>query len=329
VPRVLYIAGYGRSGSTVLSVVLGNHPDVAAVGELTHLLDDWGTPPRTCSCGQSYGRCPFWGGLFPAPPPAAARALVRRIDGSRLAALSARWYGSPGDRRAYGECQRSILAYVAARSGKSVVVDASKSAGLAAGRPWALARLGGQDVYVLHLVRSGRATVASLAVRGSNWALEGHGAAKRLPTPRGALGWMQANLWVSLLGRRLGPSRYLRMRYEDFLADPATWLRRIGRFVGFDPEELVRRVEAGHEFPVPHMVGGNRVRMQPTVKLWREAERVGPTALRPAAGATFLLLGGWLERWYGYPTAVSARSGTSPSPGAPGEGADPDAGDNA
>ena len=30
-----YIAGFGRSGSTVLDVLLGNHPEVLSLGEVS------------------------------------------------------------------------------------------------------------------------------------------------------------------------------------------------------------------------------------------------------------------------------------------------------
>jgi hypothetical protein len=301
VPRVLYIAGYGRSGSTVLSTILGSHRDIAAVGELTHLLEDWLAPARVCACGASYSRCPFWGDLYrEAPPPRALARLVRRIDASCLAAVVPAWRLSAADRAAYRESQRTVFEYVTSRTDKSIVVDSSKSARLAVGRPWSLTHLAGQDLYVLHLVRSGLATVDSLVTRGSNWALEGHRAPRRMAGVRGALGWTRANLWASLLGRRVGPARCMFMRYEDFLADPATWLRRIGEFVRFDADELVRRIEGRDAFVVSHLVGGNRLRMQQTVKLWLKTDTTAQAGLQRRHRLMFRLLGGWLERRYGY-----------------------------
>ncbi len=312
--RVLYIAGYGRSGSTALSIVLGAHRDMAAVGELTHLLDDWSAPNRACACGRAYPACPFWGALFPSPPPAALAHAVRRIDASRLPTALRAVPGSARDRRAYGDVQRTILAHVRARTGKAIVVDSSKSARRAAGRIWALTRVAGEDVSVLHLVRSGLATVESLVKTGDNWALEGHTPLGRLTATRVALGWLRTNLWVSLLGRRVGPTRYLRLRYEDFLADPATALRAIGAFLGVDVEELVTRVQRAGEFAVPHVVGGNRLRMQPAVRLWQPAA-TGPAPQLPGRDhRRFLALAGWLERRYGYRDAAGApREGRGPA----------------
>ena len=40
-PTIIYIAGYGRSGSTVLDIMLGDHPRIFSGGELTYLFDDY------------------------------------------------------------------------------------------------------------------------------------------------------------------------------------------------------------------------------------------------------------------------------------------------
>ena len=57
--RVLYIGGEGRSGSTVLSAVLGNHEGYVPVGELP---DVWLALLRNdrCGCGEPFATCPFW-----------------------------------------------------------------------------------------------------------------------------------------------------------------------------------------------------------------------------------------------------------------------------
>ncbi|CAA9219325.1 MAG: hypothetical protein AVDCRST_MAG93-380, partial [uncultured Chloroflexia bacterium] len=80
--RVLKITGLGRSGSTVLDIVLGNHPDIESVGEVSRLIrTGWisreslrGIDPKKravpiCTCGKRLDvlyvdtpdeACPFW-----------------------------------------------------------------------------------------------------------------------------------------------------------------------------------------------------------------------------------------------------------------------------
>lgn len=301
--KILYIAGYGRSGSTMLSAILGAHASVVGVGELTFGHDDWSDPQRRCSCGREYSACAFWGELLRREPrllSARVAAEVRRVE--RLA--SPVWLGPAWVRRArrelYRDIQQRLFSLIVERSGKSVVVDASKSARLAAARTLALARLAGHEIYVLHLVRDGRATLASLLRTGSNWSLEGHVKPLPLPALRAVVGWTRSNLCASLLRACHGRERYLRMRYEDFLADPVASVRRIGAFVGTDMEPLVDRLRTGSTFPVGHVVGGNRVRFEGDITLrTATAERPAPR-LTLAERLLFAAVGGWLSRLYGY-----------------------------
>ena len=32
--QIIYIMGYGRSGSTLLDIILGNHPEIQSLGEV-------------------------------------------------------------------------------------------------------------------------------------------------------------------------------------------------------------------------------------------------------------------------------------------------------
>ena len=64
--RVVYIAGLGHSGSTILDMSLGCHPSVVGMGELTSILNlnasqlEEKIPKLTCSCREDVAGCPFW-----------------------------------------------------------------------------------------------------------------------------------------------------------------------------------------------------------------------------------------------------------------------------
>lgn len=303
--KVLYIAGYGRSGSTVLDVLLGNHPAMVSIGEATYLLDDWSDPERVCACGTPYPHCPFWGELFDDAPfarnPDALASAVREVEHRRRGLPTL--FGRPAQRARYRAIARHVLQHARRASGKPIVVDSSKSARDAAWRGLALAEAAGQDVYVLHLVRSGRATVASAVRTGRNWALEGHVENPPLLGARTAVGWTLANALVSALGRfRLAPERYLRLRFEDLRAHPHRAIAHIGRFVGVDTEALAQRVAAGEAFEVGHNVGGNRLRKKEAVRL-RQRDRAGSNGgdervLTRRQRLVFGAVGGWLQRHY-------------------------------
>lgn len=301
-PKILYVAGYSRSGSTLLDVLLSAHSDVAGVGEVTFLLDDWSHPSRRCTCGAPYERCTFWGDLFgEGTPDDESRTALRRIEARRSLPRLLSGRARQQDVMGYRDLHDRVFRYVRARSGCSVVLDSSKSARAAAGRFWALRCLVGEEVYVVHLVRSGLATLRSVLVNGDNWAAEGYRPAPRAPVLRALLGWVLSNLTATLLGRRFR-ERYLLVRYEDLVAEPSRTLRRIGGLIGLDLSGVIERVEAGGGFRPGHNVGGNRMRLERSVRLQPPTAPAGAAPLPRRYRWAFALIGGGLDRAYGYGT---------------------------
>ena len=298
--KVIYIAGYGRSGSTVLDIILGNHSQITGLGEVTYLADAYTSSSRTCACGSPYGRCSFWKDFSSSPPDAELARLLRKVqDLFFIFRLLLGWF-TKRDSDAYRSYHNQLFGHVESQTYKPIIVDSSKSARKVAGRFLALHRLAGEDVYVVHLVRNGLATMESLTLTGSNWALEGRIRPPKWPGLRAAFGWALTNLWTSLLGRFLPPDHYMRLRYEDLAADPAGSLRKIGRFCGFDPEELIVRIDRNDYFQVGHLVGGNRIRLQSAIKLRPANPRPQGGRLRVSHRLMFSFTGAWLNRQYGY-----------------------------
>jgi hypothetical protein len=61
--KIIYIAGLGHSGSTILDLSLGTLPGVTGLGELKTLMDDrsrGGHFSSVCSCGKRAAECLFW-----------------------------------------------------------------------------------------------------------------------------------------------------------------------------------------------------------------------------------------------------------------------------
>jgi hypothetical protein len=298
--RILYIAGDGRSGSTLLSTILSAHPEVVSVGELGLLHQDWFDTRFLCGCGLPYAACPFWKDLvIPTETagdlPRVIRRIERRLSLPRL--LLGRF--SKSDRGTYASYQQRVFQYIAARSKKPIVVDSSKSSRPCTGRFLALRKLAGHDVTVVHLVRSGLSTMESEVITGNNWVLEGRlERPPRLPGLRAALGWMLANAWVPALARSMGPGRYLRIHYEDLLAEPALTLRQIGDLCGLDFGEAIERILRNESFEVGHVVGGNRERLKKHITMRRTVGGAAGSRLKWHQRLTFELVAGWLQRFY-------------------------------
>jgi hypothetical protein len=144
-----------------------------------------------------------------------------------------------------------------------VVVDSSKTARHAAGRPFALVRLAGVEVRVIQLVRDGRGVLWS-QLRGSNANLEKGANDPRLAwaVPRTLFNWTLANLVCWVQSRVLPPGSVLRVRYEDLVAAPEKELVRIGVFVGIDLSPVIERLKHGEPVPPGVQFAGNRLRLR-------------------------------------------------------------------
>ena len=58
---IVYIAGYGRSGSTLLERILATHHSIEGLGETSSIFRSLSQEDAYCSCGDLVLQCPVWG----------------------------------------------------------------------------------------------------------------------------------------------------------------------------------------------------------------------------------------------------------------------------
>lgn len=287
---VLYITGWCRSGSTLLGNLLDTLPGVVHVGELHYVWQNGvlaaGTN-TTCGCGAPVRECPFWDKVLSAVVPAgSSRADVARVAMAEQRALRTRHTGArlrsptPGAAR-IAQLYQAIQDVTDAR----LVIDSSKFPAEAA----ALCRRDDVDLRVLHLVRDPRATAYSW--RRAKAYIPAMGVA------RSGAYWTGFNLASERIGRSVG-DRYLRLRYEDFVAAPRAALHQVLGLCGLPDEPPVD--DAGNAvLDANHTVTGNPDRLVRGAVQVRadDAWRTGATR-RDKALAT--VLAAPLLRRYGY-----------------------------
>jgi hypothetical protein len=305
-PRVVSIIGSGRSGSTLLDIVVGSHPNIEGVGALAKLPRSGWTPDddRRCSCGSAIHRCPYWTAVHERWLDEVGRdGLARYVElQDRYERSSSRWPRLALERRRpsgpfleYARMTAALYGAIRSVSGKSVILDSSKKPL----RTYALLAGGTLDVRVLHLVRDGRGVVWS-RLKALPRDVEAGVPSTRPPTPpwRTTLHWAQANLESELVARRAGRGRAARVTYETFVASPGTLLRDISPVVGENLAELARGLDEGRDLHAGHRVGGNRMRFSGSVRLRPDLEW---TAKLPDGDrTTFWRMAGWMARRYGY-----------------------------
>jgi hypothetical protein len=260
-PVVLFIGGYGRSGSTLLDRLLGSHGDgVVSAGELRHVWREGLVENRRCGCGEAFADCAFWraviGRAFEGRPPVDELvALQARVDRPRhIRRLATGRAPAPFRRDAarYAGVLSRLVRAVAAVAGAGVVVDSTKDAS----HGWILRATPGIDLRVLHLTRDPRAVAWSWQRRvlhpGSGQPMD------RFSPTRTALGWVAVNGLISGLRRAGVPS--LAVRYEDLVTDPAAVVGDVLEFAGVDRRPAAALVGARAVLRDDHTVAGNPVR---------------------------------------------------------------------
>ena len=264
--KVLYIAGVGRSGSTLLERMLGAVPGSVNTGELNAIFSRVASQDQRCGCGEPFSACAFWTAVgaeaFGGWDSVTARMtqlqprLIRQRHVPRMLTGAA----SSTYRREleeYLDVHHRLYQAVAAVSGAEVIVDASKSTA----QLFALRRIRGLDLRVVNLVRDSRGVANSWNKSGlvkpqsRDGALMGTYAPHRL-----ALLWAALQLECGVL--RAAAPYSTRVRYEDLVARPRPTLERALTEVGLPPVAGALdhvREHSVHLTP-SHGVAGSRTR---------------------------------------------------------------------
>jgi hypothetical protein len=248
----VYIAGWGRSGSTLLDNILGQFDGFFPAGELADIWKTGFIENHPCGCGSPFHECRVWkkvvqtafGGSDPVDPVRMNRLFLNDTRTIHIPRMVFPRAGSPGTgtRREYLERLSSLYRAIASVTGSRVIADSSKTPSYAA----LLGLIPEIDLYLVHLVRDPRAVAYSWSIPKP----KPDDYMRTMNAVKSSLLWIAWNEGSGLLGRRLS-GRYLRIRYEDFTLNPQESIRRILALM----HEEVRRLP----FPSDHTV-----RLNPT-----------------------------------------------------------------
>lgn len=306
---VLFIAGWGRTGSTVLGNILGQLPAFCFVGELANVWTCGVVDNAPCGCGVRFRDCEMWRAVF--------QRAFGGIDGAharRMMELRKRWPNNKAlllrsalgqgilpdvpdpDAAEYAEGLRRLYDAIGEYAEGRIIVDSSKLPSYAL----AVGSLPNVDLRLVHLVRDPRATAYSWLRRID--AVENM-ATKRLAVWQSSAQWTSWNATTDIVAKALALPA-MRLSYEDFVQQP--------REAVLSALKLVRDIVAVETDDLP-FVSPHEVELHSTHNVWgnlRYRQRVGRvgivpddewnTGLTPLARLVIAGLTYPLARKYGY-----------------------------
>jgi hypothetical protein len=256
--NIIYIAGSGRSGSTILDVTLNQHSQIVGLGEVNRLSSD--PSSRKCGCGQVINECEFW------------RPVIEKMCQDRNVAVNSWETAIPINvnkkknpnrklpdineivfplnfsllkpivmmskkyRTYLKAIENSLYLYdvIVSTEGKKTVVDSTKNPLRLA----ALHSLRPKNIFVIHLVRDGRAIIASAKRRGE------------LDAIKNTKIWKADNTKMSIVLSRIPNERILLIKYEEFCDHPVRVLKKICQFVNLSyNDNLSNLIKPSHAIP--------------------------------------------------------------------------------
>jgi Sulfotransferase family len=292
------------TGSTLLGLLLNEHPDIASIGAATGLIRDIDLSTYACACGRLFRDCEFWNAI-------AARTqalghpvnifetnfwntLLRLSHNRVLNALLVRSLGSnavndvrdavvgksPAVKRAIstmGWNTWSLATAVLERTGKTVFVDTARDHQ----RPKYLVQHPLLDVRVIHLIRDPRGNSASIMKHSQ---VDAAGAARR---------WTHYNTEAARVKRYLPERSWMTLYYEDLCANPGAVLDQISDFL-----EVPRGMPQPRAHDPERHVIGNPMRLRALSEI-RE-DRSWETQLSQSDLKTIAGIAGSASRALGY-----------------------------
>ncbi|MGB0370595.1 MAG: sulfotransferase [Opitutales bacterium] len=231
-PTIVFIGGYGRSGSTMLDRVLGEIPGTISLGEVRHIWQRAFRENQWVGDSVPFRECPFWESVIEKAYGGYDQIDLDEVD--RLRGIADRLRAIPKLRQlssqpeefkeavaAFSEILFKLYSSISDVSGSGLLIDSSKHPCYA----HLLLASGRFNMKILHIVRDPRATAHSWQRKRKR--PEIHWENKDMPTfnpVTSSLHWCAANRLMETFKKDI-PEAYHLMRYEDLVQDPQSAIR--------------------------------------------------------------------------------------------------------
>lgn len=272
-PLIIYIAGYGRSGSTVLDIALGaTCRNSVSLGEVIGLTRSGKRNRIGCSCGRQYRKCFVWSDCLHS-------VKFKKKDWDAISRRDCILPIGRASKEVYAKFWKCVLQSRLQFSGqktkdglvdqKDIAIDSSKTTVNTALRPKNLVELDVGDVFVVHVKRSLKGILGSRS-RGRNVELASFEGGARVSVTEKVFGliWLiivplhvfVANYFAARLKKLDIYAGHVEVRFDDIIRNPETVAIKIWEQVSAATRrEVIIQSPLSSRVKPDHLVEGNRL----------------------------------------------------------------------
>ena len=262
--KVVFLIGSGRSGSTLIDLIVNMNPNVFGVGEISNwnrkVFDEY------CACGEIVKTCPFWSKViltlgWSKNDFATYKNYQYQFDAPKKGSVfDINDYAKSAGFDDYISKSNKIFRAISDQNENRVLFDSSKSPQ----RAFNLSKSNLLDVKIIHLMRDPRGVVWSYKksfVKDVKGGLQRD--MKGTSLLKAVYSWMATNSRAFTTIKSTDVPA-LSVKYEKFCANPDHEINRILAFVlGEQPKSQIDLNESIKT--KSHTVAGNRLRMKKNI----------------------------------------------------------------
>jgi len=243
----IYLLGAGRSGTTLLAILLNNHEKIETLGEM-HQFYEFLEEGKNCSCGERLQHCLVWKNIQ-------TKISLEEISTRRKLLEEAETHGkipklllTKSTNLQYLQVQEELFLQLQQQRKSEWFLDSSKYIA----RYLLLKKSKKLNLRGIYIVRDPRGVVYSFQ--------------KKVQTSKPPLSALLYYNLINFFGEivyRLDKG-ILKIRYEDLVEKPEATLAKIYTHIF---EEKTTAEVLPQYFKMPHIVGGNRMKAKKEIKI--------------------------------------------------------------
>ncbi|RMH19011.1 MAG: hypothetical protein D6698_06295 [Gammaproteobacteria bacterium] len=273
--------GTGRSGTTIMDILLSNNRGMTGCGEITRLFGE-GVFEDDCACGREVRSCHLWSPVlerFSGQDREHLNAVIRAVERHGLFFFLAVGLRPKKLMMKYAALNQALFEALFEHGGS--IVDSSKYAS----RALLLSELFPGRVKVLCLTRSPEGLINAFAKRGVE------------QPPKSLLGvalyyCYNALCFRFVISRLRGD--VVKIRYEDMIADPIAVLLEIEHDLGIDLSDVRAKLINGEGLDPGHIAAGNRLRRRKNIYFKKGLKSESVQGVAKPVALLMRLIGGLL-----------------------------------